>query len=181
MCLMFDTLTLLIKPLMLFFKASQAMRWYSFEVLSVICAWSAFRRAGGMYVPPDRMLSSFSYSAFAAACFSSPVRGFAGAASSRCRSSSWRFRSCARSLSTSRGSGSLRRGGERDREYDLRRSDGASRRGEGEREGGARLRELLSGAVSSPSTEGERATDAATVAISDATLIRPFAPGCVSE
>ena len=152
------------------------MRWYSLEVLSVICAWSALRRAGGIYVPPDRMVNSFSYSAFAAACFSSALKGFSGAASSRFRSSSWRFRSCARSLSTSRGSGSLRRGGERDREYDRRRSGGASRRGDGEREGGARLRELLSGAVSSPSAEGERATGSATVAMSDSVLIAPSAP-----
>ena len=134
-----------------------------------------------MYVPPDRMLSSFSYSAFAAACYSSAVKGFSGAASSRFLSSSWRFRSCARSRSTSRGSGSLRRGGERDREYDRRRSGGASRRGEGEREGGARLRELLSGAVGSPSAEGERATGSATMAMSDSALITPFAPVCVYE
>ena len=70
---MFETLTLLINPLMDFFKASHAIRWYSLLVLSVICDWSARNRAGGMYVPPLLMVKSFSYSAFAAACFSSSV------------------------------------------------------------------------------------------------------------
>lgn len=117
------------------------------------------------------MFNNLSYSAFAAACFSSSVRGFAGAFSSRWRSSSWRFLSIARSRSTSRGRGSLRRGGECDREYERRRSGGASRRGEGEREDGARLRVMLSGAEASPSTEGSRAGGSTTAAMSDLVLI----------
>jgi hypothetical protein len=36
MDLMFATLTLLMRPLMDFFNASHAIRWYSFDVLSVI-------------------------------------------------------------------------------------------------------------------------------------------------
>lgn len=59
-----------------FFRASQAMRWYSLLDLSVIWDCSSRKRAGGMYVPPERMVSNFSYSAFAAACFSSAVIGF---------------------------------------------------------------------------------------------------------
>jgi hypothetical protein len=43
----------------------------------------------------------------------------------------------------------------------------------------AHVCELLSGAVISPSADGERATGSATVAISDATLISPFALGCM--
>ena len=74
MYLMLAVLTLLIRPLMLFLSASHAMRWYSLLVLSVIWACSARSLAGGMYVPPDRMFSSFSYSALAVACFSSSVR-----------------------------------------------------------------------------------------------------------
>lgn len=41
------------------------------------------------------------------------------------------------------------------------------------------MRELLSGAVRSPSTEGGRAAGSATVAMSDPVLIRTFAPGSV--
>lgn len=70
MNLMLETLTLLINPFIDFFSASHAMRWYSLLVLSVIWDWSARSRAGGMYVPPDRIVNSFSYSAFAAACLS---------------------------------------------------------------------------------------------------------------
>lgn len=76
MCFMFETLILLISPLIDFFRASQAMRWYSLLVLSVICDCSARNFAGGIYVPPDRIVSSVSYSAFAEACFSSAVKGF---------------------------------------------------------------------------------------------------------
>jgi hypothetical protein len=46
--LMLETLTLLIRPLIDFFKASHAMRWYSLLVLSVICACNARSLAGGM-------------------------------------------------------------------------------------------------------------------------------------
>jgi hypothetical protein len=46
--LILETLTLLIRPLIDFFNASHAIRWYSLLVLSVICAWSARSRAGGM-------------------------------------------------------------------------------------------------------------------------------------
>lgn len=100
-------------------------------------------------------MSSLSYSAFAAACFSSSVIGFAGSASSFCRISSCRRRSCARARSTSRGRGPVGRGGECD--IDRRRRAGASLRGEGEREGGDLFRENSS---SSPGTgEGSLTAD----------------------
>lgn len=117
MNLIFETLTLLISPLIDFFNASQAMRWYSLDDLSVICDCSARRRAGGMYVPPERMVSSFSYSAFAAACFSSSVR--TGGADAAARpplaaisrgSSRWPLRRGVGDLRRACGEGDLRRG-----------------------------------------------------------------------
>lgn len=89
-----------------------------------------------MYVPPDRMLSSRSYSFFAAACFSAAVSGFDSSASFVFSLSSICLcRSSALERSTSLGSGPFLAGGG-DLETDLRRSGGARRSGEGEREVG---------------------------------------------
>ena len=49
---MLDTFTLFTRPLMLFFSASQAIRWNCSLVLSVIVACMARSLAGGMYAPP---------------------------------------------------------------------------------------------------------------------------------
>lgn len=101
----------------------------------MICDCRARNRAGGIYVPPERIFNSFSYSALADACFSSSVMGFRAASffsCSRTRSASWRSLSRARS--------SLRRGAS---PSCFNESPGAERRrfGDGEREGGDRLRE----------------------------------------
>ncbi len=56
-----------------FLRASQAMRWYSLVVLSVMAAWRARSFCGGRYTPWLRRLSSFWYSALASASFSSSV------------------------------------------------------------------------------------------------------------
>ena len=156
MYLMLDTLTLLIKPLIDFLSASHAIRWYSLLVLSVICACSARSRAGGMYVPPDRMFKSFSYSALAAACFSSAVIGLRAASCfscSRTRSASWRSRSIAR-RSSIRGTSSSSRcespGGER------------RRLGEGDREGGERFRAPAVGEIAPGGGVGTRTADCRT-------------------
>ena len=69
--LMLATLTLFTRPLMDFFKASQAIRWYSLLDLSVRACWRARSFAGGTYLPPLRELRRASYSFFAAACLSS--------------------------------------------------------------------------------------------------------------
>ena len=50
-----DTFTLFTRPLMLFFSASQAIRWNCSLVLSVIVACMARSLAGGMYAPPLRI------------------------------------------------------------------------------------------------------------------------------
>lgn len=132
MCLTLDTLILLIRPLMDFFKASQAMRWYSLLDLSVICDWRARSLAGGMYVPPDRMFRSFSYSALAAACFSSSVIGFLVAS---CFSRD-RNRSCSM---RSRSSGSRFSSRLRVPLWAVATGGDLLRRGEGDREGGDRF------------------------------------------
>jgi hypothetical protein len=48
--------TLLMRPLIDFFRASHVMRWYSLDDWSVTFFCMAARRAGGMYVPPVRVL-----------------------------------------------------------------------------------------------------------------------------
>src|SRR5271168_1048923 len=124
-CLMLETLTLLINPFIDFFRASQAILWYSLLVLSVICDCNSRSLAGGIYVPPDRIVRSFSYSAFAYACFSSSVIGLRLAScwsrrrnlSCSCRSRSSTGRSSPTPLSvfpSPDGGGDLRRRGEGD-------------------------------------------------------------------
>ena len=49
---MLETLTLLMRPLMLFLSASHASRWYGADDLSVIDCCMSRSRAGGMYAPP---------------------------------------------------------------------------------------------------------------------------------
>lgn len=114
-----------------------------------------------MYVPPERILSSFSYSAFAAACFSASVSGFAGSTSSLCRISSCLALSRARARSTSRGNGPFGGG---DLEIERLRSGGASRRGEGDRDVGERFRDISMGG-SPGSGVGRRTADCITAAI----------------
>ena len=50
----FEVLTLLTRPLIVFFNASQAIRWYSADDLSVRDACKSRSLAGGMYKPPVR-------------------------------------------------------------------------------------------------------------------------------
>lgn len=125
MCLMFETFTLLINPLIDFLRASHAILWNSFDSGSLpISACKARRRAGGIYVPPDRMVSSRSYSFFAAACFSAAVSGFASSAfATFSLSSICLCRSKALDRSTSRGRCPARPGG--DLEKDRGRRGGA--------------------------------------------------------
>lgn len=94
-------LTLLIRPLILFFNASQAILWYSLEFLSVICCCIKRSLPGGMYAPPPRV----SMSPFIAVSRSIAGRGASGARSCICRS-----RSLRRSMLTSNNAARL--GGE---------------------------------------------------------------------
>lgn len=112
------------------------------------------------------MLSSFSYSALAAACFSAAVRVLGGSTtSSSLRLSACLWRSSARARSTSRGSAPLLRGGG-DREKERRRRGGARLWGEGERDSGDRLRaEVCDWPSAAGSGEGRRTADCRTAAM----------------
>lgn len=52
--------TLLMRPLMLFLRASQVRRWYSSLSLSVTASWSMRSLCGGRYCPAPRAFSSSS-------------------------------------------------------------------------------------------------------------------------
>lgn len=112
------------------------------------------------------MLSSFSYSALAAACFSAAVRVLGGSTtSSSLRLSACLWRSSARARSTSRGSAPLLRGGG-DREKERRRRGGARLWGDGERDSGDRLRaEVCDWPSVAGSGEGRRTADCRTAAM----------------
>lgn len=125
-------------------------------------------------MPPERAVNSFSYSTLAATCFSSSESGFAGSASSLCRISSCLALSKARERSTSRGSGPLVRCGEL--EPSRRRTAGASRRGEGDRDTGDRLRVKGSGDGSPGSGDGSRTADCTADAMTLESLVPQSPP-----
>ena len=97
---MFEMLTLLTIPVMLFLSASHDSRWYSVEPLSCAAACCrARRRAGGMYTPPLRVPASFANSA-AWSNFGGAAAGPSSSASAM-RRASWRSRSTRRAWSVS--------------------------------------------------------------------------------
>ena len=59
---------MLMRPLIDFLRASHVMRWYSLDDSSLMSFCMAAKRAGGMYVPPVRVLDAHhSSSSFVAA------------------------------------------------------------------------------------------------------------------
>lgn len=111
------------------------------------------------------MLSSLSYSAFAAACFSASVSGLVDPASARCRISNCRARSNALDRSTSRGRGALRGGGDVERDVVRSRRGGPCCRGDGEREIDDRVAGTSASGASPGSGVGIRTADCIIVAI----------------
>ena len=124
MSLMFPTLTLLIRPLILFLRASQAILWNSFDLGSLMFSCKALSFAGGTYTPPLLFVSSSLNSFFASSVFSSAVNCFLGRASCCCaredallRLDSFRrplWRGMSRSNERRRGGDRMRRGGDRE-------------------------------------------------------------------